>query len=781
MSDAPGRLRSALAGRYAIERELGRGGMATVYLATDLKHRRPVALKVLDPELARSVGPERFLQEIRIAASLTHPNILPLHDSGEAEGILYYMMPYVAGESLRDCLTRQRHLGLEETVRIVGQVAAALGHAHRRGIIHRDIKPENILLADGQALVADFGIARAIDAAGTERLTATGLAVGTPAYMSPEQVGAERALDGRSDIYSLGCVAYEMLCGAPPFTGPSVQAVMARHAVDPVPPLRTLRPTIPLAVQRAIETALAKVTADRFATAEAFAEALSRASTAEATAAEVRPPSWPGRRWPRVALGAVFVVTAAWWLTNRLGTPAIQRFAVLPFTSPMNDSTLDYLVEGMHDGLIAELARTGLGVIARTSVMQYQGSQKPVREIARELGVDALVEASLTGTVDSVTIAARLVDGRTEQYRWSQSYATDRAGVATLPGAVAGALAQAIEPQRTAEATDRQPSRPVNVEAYDAHLKGRFHLNRPGRAELDAALQYFELALSKDSTFAPAWAGISNVWGVRRQRGYVTPGEAAAAANAAARRALVLDSTLPEPHFALATTKTWGEWDWPGAERAFREAIRLRPDYPQARAFYAHLLCILGRPREAMRQIARARELDPLDPLLQWLHGAALSLLRRYDDAVAQYQGALSRSPRHPSVLRLLSLTLHHQGRYEAALAAARTWAEGDPELAGALARGEVQGGYAGAMRAVAHALVARSRTTYVPPWDIALWYAAAGDTEGAIAMLQRAFEVRDPGMPYLGVHPSFDGLRHDARFQDLMRRMNLPSREAGT
>jgi eukaryotic-like serine/threonine-protein kinase len=258
MRDLRERVRAALAGRYAIERELGRGGMATVYVARDLRHARQVAVKVLDPELARAVGPERFLKEIEIAARLTHPNILPLHDSGEADGLLYYVMPFIAGESLADRLRRERHLKLDDAVSILHQVAQALTYAHTQGVIHRDIKPENILLVAGRAVVADVGIARAVDAPGVARLTETGVAVGTPVYMSPEQAAGDRGLDARSDVYSLGCVAYEMLGGAPPFTGPSAQAVMARHAVDPVPRLRTLRPTVPAGVERAIEQALAR-------------------------------------------------------------------------------------------------------------------------------------------------------------------------------------------------------------------------------------------------------------------------------------------------------------------------------------------------------------------------------------------------------------------------------------------------------------------------------------------------------------------------------------------
>ena len=312
-------LTAALAGRYRIERELGRGGMATVYLARDLKHDRLVAIKVLHPELAAALGPERFLREITLTAGLNHPHILPLLDSGEvlvehperSEGprsFLYYVMPYVEGESLRDRLTREKQLALADGLRIAADVAAALGYAHSRGVVHRDIKPENILLEGDQAVVADFGIARAIRAAGGDRLTGTGFAVGTPAYMSPEQAGGVPDLDGRADIYALGCVLYEMLAGAPPFLGPSAQAILARHSVDPVPSLHTLRSTVPAGIEQAIEKALAKVPADRFATAADFANALSLKSGHAAARL-----GWSPSRRALIAFVVVAGVSAALW------------------------------------------------------------------------------------------------------------------------------------------------------------------------------------------------------------------------------------------------------------------------------------------------------------------------------------------------------------------------------------------------------------------------------------------------------------------------------------
>lgn len=277
MAEQLDRLKSALADRYTIEHELGSGGMARVYLAHDIKHDRQVALKVPKQEIAATLGPERFLREIKIAAQLTHPHILPLYDSGEADGFLYYVMPYVAGESLHQRLEREKQLRLDDALHFVRELADGLGYAHRVGVIHRDIKPENVLISEGHAVILDFGIARAITAAGGERLTQTGIILGTPYYMSPEQAGSE-SLDGRSDIYSLGCILYEMLAGEPPFTGHSSQAILARHAADKVPSLRIVCSRVPAVVETAIEKALAKAPADRFATAGEFADALAYAS-----------------------------------------------------------------------------------------------------------------------------------------------------------------------------------------------------------------------------------------------------------------------------------------------------------------------------------------------------------------------------------------------------------------------------------------------------------------------------------------------------------------------
>jgi cbb3-type cytochrome oxidase subunit 3/tetratricopeptide (TPR) repeat protein len=385
MPDVIDRLRSALADRYTIERELGRGGMASVYLARDQKHERDVALKVFHPELAQVLGPDRFLREVKVTAQLHHPHILPLYDSGIADGLLYYVMPYVDGESLRDRLLREKQLPLEDALRVSHEVAEALAYAHSHGVIHRDIKPENILLASGHAVVADFGIARAITAAGGTRLTETGIALGTPAYMSPEQSVGEQAIDGRSDLYSLACVLYEMLAGEPPLTGPSVAAVLARKSVETPPALRRVRSAVPATVEQAVSRALSVVPADRQSTTLEFAEQLTRA-TATAPAAEPTGATGGARR--RAVLGPVAVAALAllliavvlWRLVprGRHAAAVANRVVVLPYDNQTGDSTLEPIGRMVADWITEGLAQTSdVQVVPNMIVLQTLAGIKP--------------------------------------------------------------------------------------------------------------------------------------------------------------------------------------------------------------------------------------------------------------------------------------------------------------------------------------------------------------------------------------------------------------------
>src|SRR5437773_3938542 len=378
-------LNAALPPHYIIDRELGRGGMALVYLARDTRHERFVALKTLRPEIAVALGRERFLREIKLAARLQHPNILPVYDSGDAGGTLYYVMPFVEGESLRDRLDREPQLPVEDALQIAREVAEALAYAHDHDVVHRDIKPENIMLSGGHAIVADFGIARAVSAAGGDKLTETGLAIGTPAYMSPEQAAGTGQVDRRSDIYSLGCVLYETLAGQPPFTGPTAQAIMARHSLDSVPRLRIVRETIPDALEAVINRALAKVPADRYSTADQFAAALTTASTgtvSRITAARRR----ASRPWYQPALAGALVVVIAglgWMVLGRKGNAGAatngrldsHRVAVMYFADLSRDSSLGHVAAGLTEGLIGELAKVRrLDVVSPNGVAPYRGS-----------------------------------------------------------------------------------------------------------------------------------------------------------------------------------------------------------------------------------------------------------------------------------------------------------------------------------------------------------------------------------------------------------------------
>ncbi|HEX4575299.1 MAG TPA: serine/threonine-protein kinase [Gemmatimonadales bacterium] len=429
VSDLLESLRAALADRYAVERELGRGGMATVFLAEDLKHRRAVAIKVLHGELAQALGAERFLREIEIAARLQHPHILPLYDSGSTDGLLYYVMPYVEGESLRERLTREKQLPLEDVLRITTEVAGALAYAHSRGIVHRDVKPENILLSGGSAVVADFGIARAVTAAEERHhLTQTGTILGTPAYVSPEQAAGSNEIDGRSDQYSLACMTYEMLVGDPPFTGSTPQAILARHSLDAVSPPSIVRATIPEAFEDALLRALAKLPADRFPTTTLFAEAL--ATPSRVTGAQrwsgtrfPAPPRWSWRRGLLWGVGATVGVAAIWGLARSLrggaagsagaaAGPDPRGIAVLYFEDLSPGRRLRYLADGLTEALIEQLAQVPvLRVISRNGVAPYRSPDVQPDSVARALQVGTIVRGTVEPTRDGYRVSVRLIDG----------------------------------------------------------------------------------------------------------------------------------------------------------------------------------------------------------------------------------------------------------------------------------------------------------------------------------------------------------------------------------
>ena len=754
--------------------------MAIVYLADDLKHARSVAIKVLHPDLSSALGADRFRREIDFAARLTHPNILPLHDSGQAEGLLYYVMPYVEGESLRDRLTRDRQLPIEDAIRIAREVAEALSHAHASGIVHRDIKPENILLASGHAVVSDFGIARVVQAAGGERLTATGLTMGTPAYMSPEQTAGDHAVDGRADIYSLACVAYEMLGGAPPFTGPSQQAVMARHAMDPLPPLRTLRPTVSEAVDRVLAKAMAKVPADRFTTAIQFAEALERAHATGEAPGVPAPSRVRWRHRPRIVGGAIVLAVLALvaiggraW-REMIGAPRLSSLAVLPFDDLSGDSTQNYFVVGMHDALVGALGQIGALRVTWRSTRLLGNTTKSIPEIARDLGVDGVVTATVLRGGDSVHLQVRLIRARAgEELAWAQAYATDVRGVLTLFGEVARAIARQARSEVTAEQENRlAAARTIDPQTYEAYLRGMYFLQQNTAADRQRGITYLEDAVARNPGDAHGYAGLA--------LGYATLGHGPAAppdawqrARAAAERAVTLDPELAEAHAALADVRLYFDNDWAGAEREFRRTIELNPSLALNRYHYSWYLALVGRVDEAIAQHKAAQELDPLTPVFTAHLGSLYIGQGRFDDAIAEARKVLERDSLNAIGLGVLGMAYSGRGLHAEAIATLLRAATINPARRLDLGMAYVKAGRTDDARRLLAELAAEPPTGY-RAFARALIHGTLGDLDDAFRLLD--YRPAHAWLPWVRWYHDMDLLRQDPRYHALMRRLNLPS-----
>ena len=777
-------LKRALAKRYRVEDEIGRGGMATVYRAHDLRHDRSVALKVLRPELAASLGTERFLREITLTARLDHPLILPLLDSGEAGGLLYYVMPFVEGESLRARLDREKQLPLEEALRIAREVADALGYAHQHGIVHRDIKPENILLSRGHARVADFGIARAVTAAGGQSLTETGLAVGTPAYMSPEQAEGDREIDTRTDVYSLGAVVYEMLAGQPPYTGATAGAILSRKAMEPVPSLRVVRETVPAGVEQAVTRALARAPADRFDTAQQFAEALER----RVAKSEERRGTATSLFAARYALGlgllAAGAVVGYFLLANGGGAagPRIESLAVLPLENLSGDARQDYLAAGMHEALILDLGRlSGLKrVSARGSVMRYQNTRRSPKQIGAELGVDALISGSVRRAGDRVRITAHLVRAADEEPLWSDDYEREFRDVLALQDEVVSAIAREVRLQLSA--TDRAGlarARRVDTQAYEAYLRGKFQLNKFTPESFEKSLGLLQEAVAIDSTEPLAWAGLSQAYGLMELFTPVPRADALPRAKAAALKALALDETLAEAHVALADI-TANEWDYPRAGRSYLRALELNPNLPDAHIHYSWYLSTFGSEDSAIATMKRGVALDPLSPLYTaWLAGMYWEF-GRFDDAIREANKAMELQSDFPVALFVLGLAHLDKGRHAEAIryherAAARY---PNQSMSWTLARTYALTGRTADARKIMRRLESGAPGDAQHPWFIATAYAALGEDEKAIDWLEKAYEARILFLPNLGreraAGGTFQQLRTNPRFQALLRRLNL-------
>jgi len=627
------RLRAALSDRYTIDREIGQGGMARVILAEDRKHRRRVAIKVMRPEVADALGPERFLREIEIAAQLTHPHILPLHDSGEVDGLLYYVMPFVEGESLRDRLTRERQLPLDDALRITRETASALAYAHAHGVVHRDIKPENILLSAGHAVVSDFGIARAVSAAAADRLTQTGIALGTAAYMSPEQATGERDIDGRTDVYSLGCVLYEMIAGEPPFSGPNVQAMLARRLSGPAPSLAGLRDAIPERLEWAVRKSLARVPADRFSTAEQFAAAISEPTLSESAASRVAHPagaepggpvasqaasrSFSGRsRLIAAAAVVATVVVGGYALTrNRLRTGTDgehNRFAVLPF-SVRGSTQLAYLGEGIVDllsrnldgvdGLKAVDPGTVLSALTKGGVTTASGVEG--RDVVRGIGAGTYITGSVVATGPTLRIQAALHENGDEAAPEQVSVEGDTTQVLQLVDRLSAELMVKRRPGPVHRLTQTAAMTTRSLPALRAFLEAERNL-RNGKP--DTAIAGFQRAIEADSTFALAHYRLAVAAGWAERHPLST--DAVRRAVATSDRLGVRDRRL------LAAYAAFRRGAPNDAEQQYRAILETYPDDLEAEFQLADVMHqynpLRGRPRiEARELFDRVLAFDP--------------------------------------------------------------------------------------------------------------------------------------------------------------------------
>jgi eukaryotic-like serine/threonine-protein kinase len=681
MPDPIASLKTALADRYAIEREIGQGGMATVYLAQDVRHHRKVALKVLRPELAATLGVERFLREIEVAANLQHPHILPLFDSGEAGGFLFYVMPFVEGESLRAKLAAGE-LPVTEAARILRDVVDALAYAHQRGVVHRDIKPDNVLISGRHALVTDFGVAKAVsEATGRQTLTTAGVALGTPTYMAPEQATADPHIDARADLYAVGVMAYEMLTGKPPFTGTTAQAVLAAHVTEPARPITAIRQAVPAPLAQLVMQCLEKRPADRPVSAEVLLpvlEALGTPSggitpTATAPVRAVSAATLARRlpRWAFAAGGLVVLAGAGYALTRVLGGAghaAAQSVAVLPFDNVGGDSANRGLTDGIQDEILTALTRIGaLQVTSRTSVQEYRQSTKGVKQIGAELGVRTLLEGQVQRAGNQVHVNVQLVDAGKDRQIWAESYDRELTAqnVFALQGDIAQNVARALEaslsPAQEA-AVAKAPT--TNLEALDWYHRGKeLFSSRSGAFNDTAATGAFERAVALDSGFAAAWAGLAAARSWLIRSGNTTD---TLPARAALDRAVATEPGSPETAIAQAYYAYYAKGDYAGALAHFQATAAIRPGDVDAVRGIGFIARRQGRWAEALAAERKVTVLDPRDAGSLENLGETHIMMRQYAPAEEVLRRALILDPGSDGT-RLFLLTAIVLGRGDTA------------------------------------------------------------------------------------------------------------------
>jgi serine/threonine protein kinase/Flp pilus assembly protein TadD len=801
LPDFDDELKQALAGHYTIDHEIGRGGMARVYLAHDVRHNRPVAVKVLHPELGAAIGAERFLREIQVIARLRHPHIVPLYDSGEAAGRVYYVMPFVNGESVRQRLSRNGPFPPDEAARLVGEVADALEYAHREGVIHRDIKPDNIMLDDRHALVMDFGIARAVADGASVNLTGTGLLVGTPTYMSPEQVTGDAAIDGRSDIYSLGCVLYEMLAGKPPFSGPSSHAVMAMRFSAPTPSLDGIAQVTSPALRKVIAKSMTLAPADRYQSARDMRDQLeaSRTSTSQETfkpetvtsttpQRETAPPNRSNRgpiRYGIWALRLLPVLAAAGVLFIRFrpspsNDPASASNAasigVLPFANQSGDKQLDYFSDGLTDELIGSLSHVGgLQVAGRASSFSIKGRNLSSQEAAKRLQVAYLVDAGVRSGGSHVRVSWQLIDGKTGRGLTGGDLDGDAKDVIALQDSMAKKIVEGLQPvlgknSDVAFASTLGHHRTADYEAHDLYLKGHFYWNQRTAETMRQGILYLKQAIAKDPAYAMAWAELSSAYTIEPTFGDMTPAEVMQPARDAAKKAMELDPTLAEANTAMGMSITFNDWNPREALPYLEKAIALDPQNSFPRLFRSWPLLMVGRFDEALAEIRRARALDPLSPILNTRVGTMLNYQNRYSEAEKDLKRVVAADPGNLLAHFELGTALAAQKKFTEAFAVYPDAI--DTEVGGAtssVAWAYGQAGMPDSARAILTRLKARAKQRYISPLALAVAADASGDRDAALTYMESAVREHSFFLVFIQTRPEFASLRPEPRFQRVL------------
>jgi len=784
---------------YRTTEKIGSGGMGVVYRARDEHLDREVAIKILHPgTITDEAARRRFQNEARALSKLNHPNIATIHDFDTQRGTDFLVMEFLPGETLSHKLAGGP-LPEKEIVRLGIQLAEGLAAAHEHGVVHRDLKPGNLLCSDGRLKILDFGLAKlrrpVAETSATESLEQTHSISGTLPYMAPEQLLGED-VDARTDLYAAGLVLYEMATGQRPFADlPSGQLIAAILKRSPIP-AKALNPKLSVELDHIITKCVEKDPENRYQSAKEMGVDLRRIEremhsdhSIEQVPAQGRKPLPSAKKLVTagVVVAVVLVVagllgfpSAKRWVAGRWsGAGRIQSLAVLPLANLSGDPEREYLADGMTEELITQLGKAmPLRVISRQSVMQFKGTTLSLGEIGRKLSVDGIVEGSVVQSGGRVRVTARLVDAATEKPLWSEEYDRDLRDVLSLQGEVTRAIAQEIRVQLTPqEQANLTKARPVNPEAYEACLKGRFEWYKLSKEGLDNAEQYYQLALEKDPNYALAYAGLADVWLERSDTGLWTPRDVMKKAKTAAEKALELDDALSEAHVSLANIETGFEWNWPAAEKDFLRAIQLNPSNVDAHFMYADFLISLKRNEEWQKEMQRTLELDPMSSFHRSFYGWHLIYLGRNDEAIALLQKILATQPELSYAHLGLWGAYFKKGMDQEALEEAEKFfgVLRDQEVVASLKRGSGEANYRLAMKRAADVLAARSAHTHVPGVRIARLYAHAGENVESLNWLEKAFAAKESPVVHLNVAWDWENLRNEPRFQALLRGINFP------